>query len=66
MVKTKDRLTKAQTRYEKNFDARLRKQKEVIKVDDYLYLSMEQKYQDEHRHKCAPIAEVSYEVTKVE
>lgn len=66
MVKTKDRVTKAQTRYEKHFDARLRKQKEVINVDDYLYLSMEQKYADEHRHKRAPIAEVSYEVTKVE
>ena len=66
MLKTKERLTKAQARYKKNFDARLRKQRENITVDDYVYLRVERKDPTEHRHKLAAIAEGPYRVTKAD
>lgn len=66
MVKTKELLTKAQARYKKNDDFRLLKQCEVIHLDDYVYLRVERKDPNEHRHKLPPIAKGPWKVIKVD
>ena len=66
MKKTKERLDKAKARYEKNYDARLRNQSEVIHEDDYVFLRVERKNPKDHRHKLAPVAEGPFQVTKVD
>lgn len=38
-----NRLSLAQARYNKNYDARLRKQREIINVDDHFYFRLERK-----------------------
>lgn len=43
MKKTNERLGKAQSRYKKDYDARLPKQSEVIAGDIYVYLRVERK-----------------------
>ena len=64
MSKTKEQLQKAQARYKKNYDKRLRKQSEVIREDDYVYLRVERKNPKDHRHKLAPVVEGPFRVTK--
>lgn len=66
MIRTRERLEKAHNRYKKNYDARLRKQTEVIHEDDYMYLSLQQKKRTDNRHKLALVAEGRYKVTKVD
>lgn len=46
-------------RWKKNYDARLQKQSELIRVDDYMYLRVERKNLKQYRLKRAPIAEES-------
>lgn len=41
MANTTERLTNAQARYQKSYDARLQKQSEVIRIDDYMYLRVD-------------------------
>lgn len=60
-----NRLEKAQRRYKRNFDARLRKQKEIIAAGDNVYLRVERRNEDEHRHKLAAVAEGPYPVLDV-
>ena len=66
MAKTRERLTKAQARYKKSYDARLRIQRENINVGDHVYLRVERRNPDEHRQKLAPIAEGPYKVNKTD
>lgn len=49
MAKTKERFTQAQARKEKNHDARLRNQAEIINIEEYVYLHVEMKDPNEHR-----------------
>lgn len=64
MTKTKERLDKIQARYKKNYDARLRKQSEVINKDENVYLRFERKNTKGHLHKRAPVSECPYKATK--
>ena len=59
---TGDRLRKTQERYKKNYDQRLRKQSEIIKEDDFVYLRVERRDENETRHKLAAVAEGPYKV----
>lgn len=65
MPKTRERLTKAQWRYKKNFDARLRKRL-VLNVYDYVYLRFERKEPNEHRHQHGSIVEGPYKVKRTD
>ena len=58
----KDKLMKTQERYKRNYDTRLRKQSETIKMDDYVYLRVERRDENEHRHKLAAVAQGPYKV----
>ena len=58
----KNRLMKAQQRYKRNYDARLRKQNETIKKNDHVYLRVERRDENEHRHKLAAVAEGPFKV----
>ena len=58
----KDRLRKAQERYKRNYDARLRRQLETINKNDYVYLRVERRDENEHRHKLAAVAEGPFKV----
>lgn len=64
--KSKERLENAQTRCEKNYDARLHKKQEVIHDDDYVFIRVEPKNPKDHRHKLASIAEGLFKVTNVD
>lgn len=66
MVKMKDRLRKTQARYRNNYDVSLRKQRKCINVDDHLYLHLQLKDTDEHRHTLTLMAEGLYKVMKVD
>lgn len=57
MANMEEGLNKAQVSYKNIHDARLRKKTEVINVEDYVYIGVESKGPDEHRHKLAAIAE---------
>ena len=60
----KKRLDSAQARAKRNYDRRLRKQKETIQEGDFVYLRVERKNAADHRHKLAPVAEGPFRVTK--
>ena len=62
---TTDQLQKAQERYKRSFDKRLRKQREEIRKDDYVFLRVERRNDKEHRHKLAAIADGPYRVKDV-
>jgi len=66
MHRTRTRLLKSQERYKRNYDSRLRKQVEVVKQGDYVFLRVERKNPKDHRHKLAPIAEGPFLVTKTD
>lgn len=66
MKNKNERLDKAQARYKKNYDERLRKQSEVIHGGDFLYLKVEQKNPKDHRHKLAQTIEGPYKVNEVD
>ena len=66
MNRTRTRLIKSQERYKRNYDSRLRKQVEVVKQGDYVFLQVERKNPKYHRHKLAPIAEGPFLVTKTD
>lgn len=55
-TKTKERLDKAQARYRKIYDARLRKKSEAIHEDYYVYLTVELKKPKDRRRKLTPVA----------
>lgn len=65
MAKTKERLTKAQSMYKDNYDARLRKQSKVIHKGDYVYLLVQHKSPYKHHHKLALIKKGPYNVSKI-
>lgn len=65
MAKTTKRITKAQEKYNKNYDARLQK-KAVLHVDDYVYLKVERNNPKDHRHKLLKVVEGAYKITKTE
>ena len=56
------KVKRTQERYKKNYDQRLRRQSEVIKEDDYVYLRIERRDDKLTRHKLAPVAEGPYQV----
>lgn len=66
MLKTKQRLDKAQARYKKNFDKRLRKQYELVTKGNEVFLPVKRKSAKEHHHKLAPVAEGPFKVTKAD
>ena len=59
---TKAHLAKAQARYKRNYDARLRRENTVIKSDDWVYIRVERRDAKEHRHKLSAVAEDPYRV----
>ena len=63
---TQQKLQKAQERYKKNFDKRIRKTTETIKPGDQIFLRIERKDEKETRHKLAPIAEGPFPVIRVD
>ena len=56
----------AQGLYNRNFDDRLRRQLEVIKYKDFMFLRVERKDAKLHLHKLAPITGGPYTVNKSE
>lgn len=66
LKKRKERIDKAQIRCNKNHDARLHNQSEVLHVDDYEYLWLERKNSKDRRHKLAPVAKGPFKVTRVD
>lgn len=66
MPPAKDRLKKAQTGYKRNYEARLRRQLEAVRVDDCLYLRLVRKTPKDQRHKLAAVTEGPFLVTNVE
>lgn len=66
MLNTKKRLDMAQARYKKHYYKRLRKHTEIFKEDDDLFLRVEQKNENDHRHKLAPFAEGLFKLKKAE
>ncbi len=66
MRSASEALKKAQERYEKAFDLRMRKQKDRIRVHDYFFLRRNHTCaSDGSAHKLAPIADGPYEVRSV-
>ena len=65
LTETKERLARAQVRYKRNYDQHLRKQTEVIKTDDYVFLRVERRDETMTRHKLAPLAEGPFKVVDV-
>ena len=59
-------LHRAQERYKKNFDARLRRQRQRISADDHVFLRIEKKNDRDTRHKQAPIASGPYPVKAID
>lgn len=59
-------LKKVQVRYKKSYDARLRKQSEGIRNDDYVHIRVEQNNHKHYRHKLAPVGEGSFKVSKAD
>ena len=55
-TETKRRLSKAQERYKRNFDRRLRRNNEHIKSGDHVFLRRESRDDSETGHKSSPIA----------
>lgn len=66
LEKTKERPDKPQPRYNKNYDTRPGKQAEVLRKDDHVWLRVEQKKADDHRHKLDPTNERPFKVTETE
>lgn len=66
MAKNTEMLTKAQAMYKTNYDARLQNRSDVIHVDDYVYLCVQRKDQNEHPYKPAPTTEGPYKVLKLD
>ena len=64
LVETKERLRRTQERYKRNYDARLRRQSETIKSNDYIYLRVERRDENETRHKLAAVADGPYRVVE--
>lgn len=64
LKKAKDLLDKDQARYKKNYNARLRKKSEVIHEEYYVYLRVERKNRNDHRHKLAPVSKEPDKVAK--
>ena len=62
LADAKDMLTKAQQRYKRNYDARLRRHRENIKKNDYVYLRVDRRDEKEHWHKLAAVAEGPFKV----
>ena len=62
LSETKERLRRAQERYKRNYDARLRRQSEFIGKDDHVYLRVERRDEQQTRHKLAPVAVGPYKV----
>ncbi len=62
LTETRERLRKAQERYKKNYDERLRRQSETIKPEDFIYLRVERRDENETRHKLAAVAEGPFKV----
>lgn len=58
------KVTKAQARYKKNYDANLQKTFELNHVDYYTYIRVQRKILNNHHHKLAPITEGPHKVTK--
>ena len=65
LTETRDPLSKAQERYKRNYDRRLRRDLENIKAGDFVFLRVERKDDKETRHKLAPIADGPYLVKDV-
>ena len=63
---TQEKLRKAQERYKKAFDKRLRNTTEDVRPGDNVYLRVERKDDTETRHKLAPIAAGPFPVKKVD
>ena len=63
---TQEKLRKAQERYKRAFDKRLRKQTEEINAGDEVFLRVERKDDQDTRHKLAPIADGPFPVKKVD
>ena len=60
----RDKLDRIQARYKRNYDNRLRKQREHINDDDQVYLRKERRDEREHRHKFAAVADGPFKVIK--
>ena len=63
---TQETLRKAQERYKKSFDKRLRNKTEDVIPGDDVYLRVERKDDAEPGHKLAPIDEGPFSVKKVD
>ena len=59
-------LRSAQERYKRNYDNRLGKNDETIKLGDYVFLRTEKKDDKDSRHKLAQIAEGPYLVKQTD
>lgn len=66
LLQAEKKLQDSQKRYKKNFDARLRLQKETISKEDHVFLRVEQKTEKNGRHKLAPTTMVPYPVIKIQ
>ncbi len=66
LVEAKSKLDASQARYKKNFDDRLRRQKENIKMDDSVFLRVERRSEKDVRHKLAAVADGPFKVIEVD
>ena len=57
--------SKSQARYKRNYDARLRKQKEKVYLGDQVYLRIEKRDETQTRHKLAAFVDGPYPVVGV-
>lgn len=60
------KILHTQARYKKNDDNRLRRDKKIIKPDDYVFIRVERRDDKKSIHELAPIAEGPYLVKDVE
>ena len=61
----KDELFKAQERYRRNFDARLRRSRETIEFGNEVFVKRDHIQRTQTRHKLAPVADGPFRVLDV-
>ena len=65
LTEARMQLDKAQARYKRDYDKRLRRQREIIKKGDSVFLRKERRDESQTRHKLAAVAVGPFPVESV-